>query len=146
MPTFTPQQLKRALIDAGFVIFRTLPDEVVVAERVRENLIMDSGVRLRSQPTLAVRIVVRIQRGHFPGEDEARLFERARVLAAPALAQGYQEVDHHTSHVTDPGDSTRMLDTFYEVVLSRDAETLEAALDGVRFAFSMERAAHGDQG
>jgi hypothetical protein len=26
MPNFNPQQLKRALVDAGFIIFRTLPD------------------------------------------------------------------------------------------------------------------------
>ena len=52
MPTFTPQQLKKALVDAGFIIFRTLADEVMLAERVRENLIMDSGVRLKATPAL----------------------------------------------------------------------------------------------
>jgi len=82
MPIFTPLQLKRALIDAGFIIFRTLPEEVVVA--------------------------------------------------------------HQMSHVNDPGDSTRMLDTFYEVVFGRAAESLELALDGVRFAFSLNRVAHTD--
>jgi hypothetical protein len=144
MPTFTPQQLKRALIDAGFVVFRTLPDEVVVAERVRENLIMDSGIRLRSVPALGVRIVLRIQRGHFPGEDDAKLFERARALASPALAHGFAEVAQQMSRVNDPGDSSKMLDTFYEVVVCRDSATLEAALEDVRFAFRLERVAHTD--
>ena len=60
MPSHTPLQLKRALIDAGFIIFRTLPEEVVVAERVRENLIMDSGIRLRGTPELSVRMVMRV--------------------------------------------------------------------------------------
>jgi hypothetical protein len=139
MPTFTPQQLKRALVDAGFIVFRTLPDEVVVAERVRENLIMDSGVRLRSAPDLEVRVVLRLQRSSFPGEDDAKLFERVRALAAPALAQGFREVAHNTSQVADPGDSTRTLDTFYEVVVARDADDLEAALEAVRFAFTLDR-------
>ncbi len=140
MPTFTPSQLKRALIDGGFVIFRTLPDEIVVAERVRENLIMDSGVRLRCASGLQVRVIFRIQRGDFPGEDDTKLFERARALSTFALAEGFREVAHQTSHVTDPGDSTRRLDTFYEVVLDREADDLDAALGWVRFAFRLDRA------
>ncbi len=148
MPILTPLQLKRALIDAGFIIFRTLADEVVLAERVRENLIMDSGIRLRSgaeSSNLEVRVVLRIQRGNFPGEDDAKLFERARAQGATALAGGFREVGHHLSHVSDPGDASRVLDTFYEVVFGREAETLESALDGVRFAFKLERVAHSDR-
>jgi hypothetical protein len=148
MPILTPLQLKRALIDAGFIIFRTLPEEVVLAERVRENLIMDSGIRLRSgadSSPLEVRVVLRIQRGDHPGEDDAKLFERARSLGAAAIAGGFLEVTHHMTHVADPGDSTRTLDTFYEVVFGRAAETLEAALEGVRFAFKLERVSHGDR-
>jgi hypothetical protein len=142
MPTLTPQQLKRALIDAGFTIFRTLPEEVVLAERVRENLIMDSGVRLRCAPALEVRVILRIQRGNFPGEEDAKLFERARALGGPALTAGFREVTHQTSQVSDPGDSTRTLDTFFEVVLGREVESLEAGLEAVRFAFGLDRFAH----
>ena len=142
MPNLTPLQLKRALIDAGFIIFRTLADEVVVAERVRENLIMDSGIRLRCAPELAVRVFIRIQRGNFPGEDDTKLYERARTAGAPALEEDFTEVAHQLSHVTDPGDSTRTLDTFYEVVYSRDAESLDAAIEGVRFAFTLSRVSH----
>jgi hypothetical protein len=32
-----------------------------------------------------------------------------------------------------------MLDTFYEVLLGREAADLEAALEGVRFAFTLDR-------
>jgi hypothetical protein len=137
----TPQQLKKSLVEAGFVVFRTLPEEVVLAERVRENLIMDSGIRLRVAP-LGVRVVFRIRRGSFPGEDDAKLFERARTLGAAALTRGFREVSHQSNTVTDPGDSTRKLDTFYEVVFERDAATLEAALDDIRFAFGQSRMAH----
>jgi len=142
MPNFTSQQIKRALVDAGFIVFRTLPAEVVVAERVRENLIMDSGVRLTSEPALEVRVVLRLQRGDFPGEDDAKLFERVRARAAAALAGGFHEIGHQTRHVTDPGDSTRMLDTFYELIVSRRVDDLDSAIEGVRFAFTLDRLGH----
>jgi hypothetical protein len=142
MQNLSPSQLKKSLVEAGFIVFRTLPEEVVLAERVRENLILDSGIRLRAAPNLGVRVVFRVQSGSFPGEDETKLFERARSLAAPALVRGFQEVSHQTSTVTDPGDSTRKLDTFYEVMFDRAATSLEAALDDVRFAFGLNRVAH----
>jgi hypothetical protein len=41
----TAAHLKRALVEAGFEVFRTRGDEIVLAERPRENLIMDSGVQ-----------------------------------------------------------------------------------------------------
>jgi hypothetical protein len=141
MPTFSPQQLKRALVEAGFTIFRILGDEVVLAERVRENLIMDSGVRVKCAPALEVCVVLRAQRGDFPGEDESHVFARVRLLAKPALDSGFLETAHATSHVTDPGDATRTLDTFYEVTLGKEAAAMEAALDLVRFAFALDRVA-----
>jgi len=51
-------------------------------------------------------------------------------------------VTHQTSQVSDPGDSTRTLDTFFEVVLGREVESLEAGLEAVRFAFGLDRFAH----
>ena len=133
------QQVKKALSDAGFLVFRTQGDDVVIAERVRENLIMDSGVRLRATDPMQVRIVLRVQRGHFPGEDEARLFERVRDLAAPALSGGFEEVGKSVVPVSDPADSQRTLDTFYEIVVAKDVDGLDVALDGVRFAMTLER-------
>src|ERR1700723_158155 len=98
-----PQQaLKKALSDAGFLVFRTQGEDVVIAERVRENLIMDSGGRLRATEPLQVRIGLRVQQGPFPHEDDARLFERVRVLAAPALSGGFAEVAKSVVPVVDP--------------------------------------------
>jgi hypothetical protein len=139
MPTLTPQQLKKALADAGFLVFRTIGDEVILAERVRENLIMDSGVRVRAGDPLQVRIVLKAQRGDFPGEDETRLFERVRKLAERALGDGFIEVDKSVVPVVDPTDAKRTLDTFYEIVLARDAAALDAAFDGVRYALGLEK-------
>jgi hypothetical protein len=141
MAPITPPQLKKALVSAGFQVFRTLGDEIVLAERVRENLIMDSGVRLRAGDPLQVRVVFKAQRGNFPGEDDSHLFDRARGLAASALSKGFAEVSHTVSPVTDPQDAERTLDTFFEVVLAKEASTLEQAVEELRFALSLERSA-----
>ena len=57
--TPTPAELKKTLVARGFEVYRTLGDQVVLADRVRDNLIMDSGVAARSGDVLAVRFVVR---------------------------------------------------------------------------------------
>jgi hypothetical protein len=139
MPAHTPQQLKKALVSAGFQVFRTLGEEIVLAERVRENLIMDSGVRLRASEPLEVRVTFRAQRGHFPGEDDDHLFARARALTAPAHANGFAEVSCTAAPVLDPSDAEHTLDTFFEVVFAKSAESLELALETLTFALSLER-------
>lgn len=50
MPFLSPAELKRALIREGFEIYRTAGSFVVLADRVRDNLIMDSGVALGVAP------------------------------------------------------------------------------------------------
>jgi hypothetical protein len=142
----TPLQVKKALVANGFEVFRTLSEEVVLAERVRENLILDSGVRLGplSDGGLRVRIVLRAQKADFPSEDEAALFERVRKLAEPAVADGFAETGTNVNSVKDPADASRVLDTFYEVFLSREIATVEDAVPVLKFALSLEKAVgHG---
>ena len=140
--TFTPQQLKKALVASGFEVFRTLPEEVVLAERVRENLILDSGVRLAplDDGKLQVRLVLRAQKADFPNDDEPTLFTRVRTLAEPAIAKGFSETSTAVTAVTDPADASRTLDTFYEVNLSHEVGTLEDAVSILRFVLSLEKA------
>jgi hypothetical protein len=137
----TPHQLKKALVAAGFEVFRTQGEDVVLADRVRENLIMDSGVRLRSGAALQVKIVLKAQRLDFPGDEEATLFERVRSLAEPALAEGFQEISSCATRVTDPVDAERTLDTFYEVTFVKDVGGLDVAFSELKFALGLEKTA-----
>lgn len=141
----TPQQLKKALVASGFEVFRTLAEEVVLAERVRENLILDSGVRVGPLPDgrIRVRIVVRAQRTDFPNDDEASLFARCRELAQTAFAEGFAEDATHVNAVKDPVDPDRTLDTFYELFLAREVAALDDAVPVLRYALSLEKAVHG---
>ena len=138
----TPQQLKKALQAAGFEVFRTAGEDIVLADRVRENLILDSGVRLRSGTPLQVRVVLRAQKADFPSEEEGALFERVRKLAAPALEAGFAEAATAVSKVTDPADKERTLDTFYEIVFAKDVDGgVENAVPSLKFAMSLEKTA-----
>lgn len=146
MAPTTPQQLKKALVASGFEVFRTLSEEVVLAERVRENLILDSGVRLGplADGKLRVRVVLRAQRADFPGDDEGAMFERVRRLAGPALAHGFTEEKTNVNAVKDPSDASKTLDTFYEVFLKQDVASVEDAVVILKFALGLEKAAgHG---
>lgn len=140
--TPTPQQLKKALVASGFEVFRTLPEEVVLAERVRENLILDSGVRVAplQDGKLQVRVVLRAQKADFPNEDENALFARVRKLAEPAVAKGFSEVSTSVTAVKDPADASRTIDTFYEINLSHDVASVEDAVPVLKFVLSLEKA------
>jgi hypothetical protein len=136
----TPQQLKKALVAAGFEVFRTLGEDVVLADRVRENLIMDSGVRLRSGDALQVKVVLRAQQADFPSEAEAELFARVRAYGAQVLSEGFAEVAATATKVTDPVDAARTLDTFFEVTFAKDERDLDAALPALKQAMALDKA------
>jgi hypothetical protein len=114
----------------------------VLAERPRDNLILDSGVRLRVGEPLQISVVFRAQKADFPNDDEAQLFERVRKLAARALPPGaFAEVDASVNRVEDPGDAQRTLDVFYEITFCKSAGALDEALADVKHAMSIEKRA-----
>jgi hypothetical protein len=140
-PPSSATHIKKLLVEAGFEVFRTRGEEIVLAERPRENLIMDSGVRLRLGSSFEVRVVLRAQKADFPNEDEPHLFERVRKLAAPAVSDGFAEVATAVTRVADPGDSERTLDTFYEITYSKAARALDDAVVELKFALGLEKRA-----
>ncbi len=137
----TPQEIKKVILGGGLEVYRTTGQEVIVADRVRDNLILDSGVRVRPNgPDLEVRLIMGLRRGQYPNESNDQLFGRLRDLAAPALERGFQEVHAGVAPVRDPADAKRTLDTFFEVVLARATTTAEV-LEDVRFAMGIAKTA-----
>src|SRR5689334_6948044 len=134
-----PTEIRKALLAAGFELYRTQGDQVHVADRVRDNLIMDSGVSVST--ALRVKFVVRSQRSDFPNDPTAQLFERARALALGAAERGYVETGTVTNPMHDPADPSRTLDTWYEVYFEKDVTSLDEAMAEVGFALRLEKTA-----
>jgi hypothetical protein len=132
--------IKRALRDAGFEIYRTHDNVIHVADRVRENLIMDSGVRVDCA-TLSVSFYARAEQSTFPGDTADELFARAAALGQPALEVGYRERRRFVTEMTDPGDASRTLDHWYQIQLEIDVADLDGAIDQVRFSFAVDKLA-----
>ena len=136
----TPAEIKKALVAAGLEIYRTRGEVVHLAERVRENLLMDSGIFVHAAES-KVGFVVRAQRTDFPNDGADRLFERARDLGAPALARGFREVNAEVRKIFDPGDANRTLDTWCELSYEKPVADLAAAIDVAKFVLTLEKAA-----
>ena len=141
MSPSTPSELKKLLLAEGFEVYRTLSDQIVLADRVRDNLIMDSGVAARIGDVPRVRFTVRAQGSDFPADSTEQILNRAREMAADAVARGYREVEAKCVEVRDPGDSSQTLDVWHEVAfektLSNDAELISE----LRYAVSIEKTA-----
>jgi hypothetical protein len=131
--------IKRALREAGFEVYRTDGGVVHVAERVRENLIMDSGVHIDN--ALGIGFYARAERRDFPGDRDEALYERARGVGAVAEERGYVVQRMFTTVMTDPGDNSRTLDVWYQVHFEKRAVTLEDAIEEVRFALRLSKQA-----
>jgi hypothetical protein len=140
MPSVTPTELKKQLIAAGLEIFRVQGNRIHLADRVRENLIMDGGVAAIVGEPLAVRFVVRAQSSHFPGESEDQLFGRARGAASASTPRGYHEVETAVVPINDPGGGPQTLDTWYEVAYEKPVEANDL-LTELRYALGVEKTA-----
>jgi hypothetical protein len=144
-PPYNASRIKKALLDAGFEVFRARGEEIVIAERPRENLIMDSGVRLRLgdplDAALEVRVVLKAHKTDFPSEEEEHLFDRVRKLAEGAVSDGFAEVGTAVTPVPDPGDAERTLDTHYEITYAKRAKELDDAVIELKYALALEKRA-----
>lgn len=134
------RQVKEELIKAGVEIYRTRPpSEIQVAERVRLH-IMDSGIRVQIGDALTVCFTARTQRSDFPTVPPDLLFAKVRdTIGQQAAERGFEERGSQTVEVKDPMDEQRVLDTWHEVTYAKVASSLDAALEDVRWALSVEK-------
>jgi hypothetical protein len=100
---------------------------------------MDSGVFVDEK--ISVGFAVRAQKSDFPNDADDKLFERARELGVAALARGYVEATAEIRTVVDPGDPGRTIDRWCEVVYRKTVDAIAPAIDEVRFALTLEKAA-----
>lgn len=142
MPSSDSAELKRRLRAAGFEIYRTRGREVVLAERIRDNLIMDSGVAAvlaDDGGSAEVVVVVRAQATHFPGGPPEALMDHVRALASAFEARGYSAGEALTREMNDPGNPERTLDTSLEMHLRRRLASEKDVFEELRTVLAMPR-------
>lgn len=137
----TPNELKKQLIQAGLEVFRVQGSRVCLADRVRENLIMDSGVSVVVGDPLVVRLVLRAQASHFPGQSADALFGLARTLGGGVQSRGYREVETAVVPIKDPGGGPTTLDTWYEVAFEREVAEADV-VEELKYALGVEKSAN----
>jgi hypothetical protein len=137
----SPRELKQVLVAEGFQVFRVVGSEVVLADRVRDNLIMDSGVAAVCGASYAVRVVARAQASDHPTDSELEMFERVRAVGDAALASGYAETQTAVVPVPDPIDADLCLDTWYEVTYERPDLDLQTLIAELRRALQFRKVA-----
>lgn len=140
------QELKRTLVAAGLEIYRTRPDAVHLAERPRDNQILDAGISVRpaGDDALEVRVVMRAQRSDFPRDPVEALFERVRELAADdILGRGFSEIEAREQRMPDPGDKSKTLDTWYELVFARTFPDAPSAIADIKRVLPLDKYVKG---
>jgi hypothetical protein len=101
---------------------------------------MDAGVSLQFAPEPAVRFVVRAQSSDFPGMGAQQLYDKVRAdVASAALAHGFEEVAEQPREIRDPGDRSRVLDTWHELVFAKPIRDSDTWIDDVRWAMAVSK-------
>jgi len=145
-PPVTALELKKQLIARGFEVYRTIGNQVLLAERVRDNLIMDANVAAVAGETFAARASYRAQQADFHGVAESELFAQAHQVATDTLGRGYREVDRTVVPIVDPSDRTRTLDTWYEVTVELTVGTIDELEAELRYLLSSQKIACDGRG
>lgn len=139
--------IKEAIVAAGLEVFRMLPDEIQLAERVRFHM-MDSGVRVVVDRTavaeaslgLRVRFVVRAQQSDFPNASVAQLVELVRSkVGAQSKARSYVEAESNSVDVRSPSDASTILDVWHEVTYEKSSASVAELLSELRWALGVPK-------
>lgn len=144
------QDLKRQLIAAGLEIYRTRPDAVHLAERPRDNQILDAGISVRpaapehGEGSFEIRVVMRAQKSDFPRDPNDALYQRVRELAAQELLEkGFVEIETREQKMLDPGDKAKTLDIWYELVFSRVVPDFDTAVSEAKRVLPVDKFVKG---
>ena len=106
MSALDVNELRRALVEAGFMVFRVRDDEVHLAERQNVQL-MEAGVRVRGGGVPAVTVVIRTQRSDAPDKRASALLDLVRDRAAGLIAAGYTEIQAVSREIHSVSDPVR---------------------------------------
>jgi hypothetical protein len=134
------KDLKKRLAASGFEIFRVVGNRIHLADRVRDNLIMDARVAVVADP-LSVRLVTLAPRSAFQDAPEEALFSHARLKAAGAVARGYREVETLVVPVADPGGGGTTLETWYEVAFEKQVANEQELTQELEYALRVPKVA-----
>lgn len=131
-------ELKRLIRSAGYQMYGTRGREVLLAERVRDNLILDSGISVSPDP-LTIHVIVRAQMFHFQGQtlDEGRAF--AETLGEAFLSLGYQRRGAKEVTIPDLNNVGAALDTVCEVSLEKPLVGPEDLTSAIQEALALPR-------
>jgi len=131
-------ETKRALRDAGFQVYDVKEEFISLAERVRDNLILHSGIAIRATPP-AIRVHLRAQSTHFPGQSQDRVYAHAETLAREFERRGYAILGSSRTEVTDPSFPERTIDVVLGVTVERLCDDFSEVLTEVGAAFLLPR-------
>lgn len=130
--------LKRLVRNAGFQVYGTQGQQILLAERVRDNLILDSGISLSPDP-LSIIVTVRAQMIHFPGQPIEHAREFADRLGDAFLALGYTRERSETVAIQNPNQVGSTLDTVCEVVFQKALPSPDPIPTEIQLALDLAR-------
>jgi hypothetical protein len=143
-------ELKKHLRTLGFEVYRTVDGQVTLAERIRDNLIMDSGIVVgpvgaygERPGYLTLSVTLRAQASHFPGASADQVRHEATALAQDLFDRGYVQTDFLGRPILDPGDADVVLDTSHELRVTRVIEDEELASE-IQHLLGLRRASSDD--
>ncbi len=138
MSTLDVKELRRVLVEAGFLVFRVRDDEVHLAERQNVQL-MEAGVRVRGGDSPAITVVIRTQRSDSPDKRASALLDVVRDRAAGLFSAGYTEIQAVSREIRSVSDPDQVTDLWHEVTLRREISSMDEAVAQARLALATER-------